>query len=268
MLDSLIGVPVVISSSNRDKTPFRPGNHFAFPVVLVHNGQMPLAWSQAQPLHVSYRWLTPDGEVVEGEGLRTALPHSPILPGARFDLNVTGISPDNEGSYLLQLSLVLEGVHWACDVGPNGSTQVAALVTAPPAWPAELGNSGGGRALRGAMAADELARILAKRPLGNLSAEPAAVNVPSCPDKPSIATRRERRGGGWRNRLLTALGVRGLEEQLSDVIELASRQQKLALELEHQIISLREELQGTPASKARMVRSSPELLGPPKGKLR
>ena len=261
-IESLIGVPVVISSSNRDKVPFRPGSRFEFPIVLTHNGQHPLEWSQGQPLNISYRWLTPNGEIVEREGLRTALPVGSLAPGARLELDVAGISPDDEGSYLLQLSLVLERIHWACDVGSDGWTQVDTLITPAPAWPAELENSRGGRALRGATAAAELARLVAKKTVaGKLSSGfEAASIVTSDPGCSTTATdKHEPARRGLRNWLRGALGVRGLEAQLSEVIQLASRQEEHALELEQQIGMLRQELQGDPPSlRERAVRSKPQ----------
>lgn len=265
VLDSLVGVPVVISASNRDKVPFRPGSRFEFPVVLTHTGEHALDWSQEQPLNLSYRWLTPEGEDVDRDGRRTALPADRLIPGARLELDVAGVAPDEEGSYLLQVSLVLEGAHWACDMGSDGWTQLEALVAPAPAWPGELENSRGGRALRGAMAAAELARLVAKRTVaGRLSSGPAASTITAEPDNSSIATNvSEPVRQGWRAWLRGALGVRGLEDQLSDVIEIASRQEEQALSLEQQIVMLREELLGaSSSSKGRAIQSNGKTPSP------
>jgi len=252
IVESLVGIPVVIGASNRDKVPFRPGSRFEFPVVLTHNGQDELDWSQQAALNLSYRWLTSKGEVIERDGRRTELPAGALVPGARIELDVVGVSPEDEGSYQLQVSLVLEGAHWACDMGTEGWTQLEALVAPAPAWPDVLSDSNGGRAIRGAMVAAELARSIAKRSIdGKLSLTPPAPAIDIDMDRSASAgTVIFPRQRGMRAWLLAAFGVRGLEKQLSDVIEIANRQEKQALSLEQQIVTLREDLLRASASPA------------------
>lgn len=82
-----------------------------------------------QPLiRVAYRWLTWEGEVFEGEGIRTALPH-PLAPGERCLVAMNVAAPAIAGRYLLAPDLVHEHVRWfACQ-----SPSVEMLVTAPEA---------------------------------------------------------------------------------------------------------------------------------------
>jgi hypothetical protein len=74
----------------------------------------------------AYRWLTPEGVLLEGEGHRTALPH-PLGPGESclVEMNVT--APHLAGRYLLAPDLVHEHVRWfQCQAEP-----VEMLITAP-----------------------------------------------------------------------------------------------------------------------------------------
>ena len=224
VLTSLVDVPIAVIMSNKDTLAFRPGSRFVLPVVLINKGESPLGWSQQNPLNLSYRWLAEDGEMLERDGRRTAIPVTQLPPGSRIELEMEGASPDSEGCYQLQLSLVLEGVHWACDIGSAGWVQRVTNVTPAPAWPTNLKGSPSGRALRGAMVAAELARHLEKRTL--------AVKVAETDSVIAVET--------W---LRALLGLRGLEQQLVDVIALASSQEQRGRELENQIVSLKEELQ-------------------------
>ncbi len=242
VLASLIDVPIALVVSNKDTLPFRPGSDFELSVVLINKGDRPLGWSQQNPLNLSYRWLTVDGELLERDGRRTTIPVSPLPPGSRVELDVDGSAPEDEGCYQLQLSLVLEGVHWACDVGSDGWVQRVTNVTPAPAWPIDLKDSRGGRALRGAMVAAELARHLENRTFAVEELQTASVSVTasdgSLIDEPKSLFQPMR---DW---LRTLLGVRGLEQQLADVITLAGNQAQLGRELESHILTLKEELQG------------------------
>ena len=96
------------------------GDHRPFRVWVHNEGS---EWwpggEDRQPLiRLSYRWLTPNGDVVEGEGHRTPLPR-PLGPGESclVEMNVT--APFLAGSYLLAPDLVHEHVRWfQCDSPP------------------------------------------------------------------------------------------------------------------------------------------------------
>ena len=241
VLTSLIDVPISIVVSNKDTLPFRPGNQFELPVVLINKGETPLGWSQQNPLNLSYRWLSEDGELLERDGRRTTIPVTPLVPSKRVEVEMAGISPEDAGSYQLQLSLVLEGVHWACDVASSGWIQRVTNVTPAPAWPADLKVSRGGRALRGAMVAADLARQLEKRTFAVKEA-PTESETTTASDLSSVQEPKSF-FHPMRNWLRALLGVRGLEQQLVDVIALASSQEQRARELENQISTFKEELQ-------------------------
>jgi len=241
MLTSLIDVPISLIVSNKDTLPIRPGSQFEFPIVLTNEGECPVGWSHENPLKLSYRWLTEDGVVIERDGRRTAIPFSPLPPGSRVELELEGSAPDDEGCYQLQLSLVLEGVHWACDVGNEGWVQRVTNVTPAPAWPTDLNNSRGGRALRGAMVAAELARHLDKRTFAVKPVQTEPVKAGATKSSPT--TEPKSIFQPMRDWIRALLGVRGLEQQLVDVIALATSQEQRGRELETQIVTLKEELQ-------------------------
>jgi len=241
MLTSLIDVPISLIVSNKDTLPFRPGSQFELPVVLINKGERPIAWSQQNLLTLSYRWLTEDGDMLERDGRRTWLPVTSLPPGSRVELEMEGTSPDDEGCYQLQLSLVLEGVHWACDLGSEGWVQRVTNVIPASAWPTDLKDSRGGRALRGAMVAAELARHLEKRSFAVQVAPTETVTATA--SESSLTDDPKSLFHLMRDWLRALLGVRGLEQQLVDVIALASSQEQRGRELENQIVSLKEELQ-------------------------
>jgi hypothetical protein len=81
-------------------------------------------------IRVAYRWLTPQGAMLEPEGFRTALPH-PLAPGESclVEMNVT--APPTAGRYLLTPDLVHEHIRWFdCESQP-----VEMLVVADEAAP-------------------------------------------------------------------------------------------------------------------------------------
>lgn len=249
---SLIDVPIVVSFSNKNALPFRPGSRFEVPIVLANEGVYTLDWSPANAPKLAYRWLQDGGDVVERDGLRTSLPTDPLIPGASVEIDLGGISPEVPGVYELQASLVLEGVHWACDVGSAGWAKRRIDVNPGPRWPTNLKDSRGARALRGAMVAAELARGMHKRSFvvseeATGAATGAKANAEASPVMPG---RRAEAARKLRNWLRCALGVAGLERQLEDVVAIARRQEVRSQELEEQIISLRVELKVDPENHA------------------
>jgi hypothetical protein len=69
-------------------------------------------------IRAAYRWLTPGGEVFEGEGVRTALPH-PLAPGESCLMAMNVTAPPVPGRYLLAPDLVHEHVRWfQCQSAP------------------------------------------------------------------------------------------------------------------------------------------------------
>lgn len=70
-------------------------------------------WPVDLPTRVglSYRWLTPEGQIVVENGSRT-YPESPLPPGVEWVVAQTVTPPEVAGSYLLELDLVYEMVAW------------------------------------------------------------------------------------------------------------------------------------------------------------
>jgi 2-polyprenyl-3-methyl-5-hydroxy-6-metoxy-1,4-benzoquinol methylase len=89
----------------------RPGSRF-FLAVEVHNRtDIYLKSVGPYPVHLSYHWLSPNGQYVVFDGERTRL-----VPGARPDSAVvyqlTVTSPDTPGMYVLRVTLVQESIAW------------------------------------------------------------------------------------------------------------------------------------------------------------
>lgn len=242
ILSTLVNVPLIVTFSNRESLPVRPGSWFELPIVLTIKGENSLDWTPQNSLKLSYRWLDQDGNMVEREGRRTEIPSGFLAPGARLELDLGGVSPEEAGLYELQVSLVLEGVHWACDLGDAGWVQRFVQVSTAPAWPDKLGQSRGGRALRGALVAREIAWLLHKRPLvmsgevTDIENKTLTASLDSRAIKPPTFVRR------LGNRFRALLGISGLERQLDDVLTLANQQDEHAQDLEKQLALLREEL--------------------------
>jgi hypothetical protein len=96
-----------------DHRPFR---------VSVHNEGTewwPGGGEDRRPLiRVAYRWLTPEGAVVEPEGIRTFLPH-PLGPGESCLVMMNVTAPPIPGRYVLAPDLVHEHVRWfKCEARP------------------------------------------------------------------------------------------------------------------------------------------------------
>ena len=62
-------------------------------------------------VRVSYRWRSPGGEIVVGDGLRTPFPHT-VRPGESALVPVDVTAPALPGAYVLELDLVHEHVRW------------------------------------------------------------------------------------------------------------------------------------------------------------
>jgi hypothetical protein len=67
-------------------------------------------------VHLSYHWLDRKRQPVVYDGLRTQLPGD-LKPGESVTLKVAIRSPDKPGEYVLQMTLVQEGVAWFSDQG-------------------------------------------------------------------------------------------------------------------------------------------------------
>jgi FkbM family methyltransferase len=178
-LTSLAKTDILFELVDAAALSLAPATFFNLPLLITSRNAAPVAWREDSALNVSYRWLNEAGIPVGPEGQRTRLV-SPLTSGQTVRVDLTGDSPVDVGAYRLIVSLVLEGAHWACDVGQSGWIGVEAQVTVPPAWPPHLLVSPGGKALRGALAGRQLASLLADWKEGPKQVpEPAYIVEPS-----------------------------------------------------------------------------------------
>jgi hypothetical protein len=93
--------------------PFAEGEKRDITVRVENRGTHLWPWGElgSPRIRVSYRWLTPAGEVVVGDGLRTQLPHA-VPPGESCLVPVDVIAPSEAGSLVLALDLVHEYTRW------------------------------------------------------------------------------------------------------------------------------------------------------------
>lgn len=96
------------------------GDHRPFRVRAHNEGteRWPGGEERRPLIRVAYRWLTTAGEVVEPEGIRTALPH-PLAPGESCLVAMHVTAPATAGRYVLAPDLVHEHVRWfGCESQP------------------------------------------------------------------------------------------------------------------------------------------------------
>jgi len=85
--------------------------------VLVENlSAIPWASGEVQPVFACYHWRDKTGKVIVYDGIRSRLPEI-IEPAARRQVPVSVIPPPVAGEYLLEVTLVHEGVTWMEDDG-------------------------------------------------------------------------------------------------------------------------------------------------------
>lgn len=70
------------------------------------------------PVHISYHWLDKTGETVVFDGIRTPL-MPPLPPMGMRDVPIEVITPRDEGTYTLQITLVQEFQFWFEQLLPN-----------------------------------------------------------------------------------------------------------------------------------------------------
>ncbi len=217
---------------------FIAGSSFNLSLIIFNAGSQPVAWSAENPLHISYRWINEAGECVEREGLRTSIP-CPLAPKTELPVTLRGRTQEEPGNYRLQPSLVLEGVHWACDIDALGWAELNVQVLSRPAWPQDLKDSVGGRALRGALARAGLARSLAGNIPGPKFQQEAYFSVDQSPEAtlpaPDAETRKVSRTSRFRNWVRRTLGIQNVQRDLERVANAVTRQEQRSAEL-HQYL--------------------------------
>jgi hypothetical protein len=99
-----------------------PGDSILLPVE-IQNTSNEDWWnfagaSGSGEMHVTYRWLRPDGTTEVGEGGRTILWRDVDAHGA-ITMPIRVMAPPTAGTRTLRLTVVAEGIRW-CD-GPGGT---------------------------------------------------------------------------------------------------------------------------------------------------
>lgn len=82
-----------------------------FSVTVTNTGTVTWPAGGATPVHLSYHWLGPTGQVVAWDGARGVLP-ADVAPGQSAVVTIPIVSPQTVGPYTLRLDLVQEGVTW------------------------------------------------------------------------------------------------------------------------------------------------------------
>jgi hypothetical protein len=98
------------------------------PIILTNNSNFTWPAAGANPVTLSYHWLTPSGATVVWDGLRTKLA-ADLLPGQSVQLQANLAFPSAEGSYTLRWDLVHEGLSW---FSGKGVTPSAKLIDVSP----------------------------------------------------------------------------------------------------------------------------------------
>ncbi len=73
-------------------------------------------------INVTYRWLDKDNRVAIPDGIRTSLPHD-VNPNEETTLEAKVAAPSQTGDFILELSMVQEGVAWFQERG-NETTKI------------------------------------------------------------------------------------------------------------------------------------------------
>jgi hypothetical protein len=94
-----------------------PSEQFTIDVSIINRSQQVWAGDSLHPVNCCYHWLKISGEVLVFEGLRSALPSGGVVPGLALDAQIQVNAPQEQGTYILVLTLVQEGVYWFEDQG-------------------------------------------------------------------------------------------------------------------------------------------------------
>ena len=80
-------------------------------VRVQNTGASVISSKSPHPVYLSYHWRTPAGEVVEFDGERTVFPID-LAPGRTITVPAMIRTPASPGPYMLELTMVREGVAW------------------------------------------------------------------------------------------------------------------------------------------------------------
>ncbi len=97
------------------------------PVNLVNLSEVPLSPYSSLPLFFGYHWRKHSGELVVWDGIRTQLPLV-MHKGDEAEVLVMVQAPAEPGVYLLEISMVREGVTWYDDQVPGLPLRIEAAI--------------------------------------------------------------------------------------------------------------------------------------------
>ena len=98
------------------------------PVNLVNLSDVPLSPYVSLPLFLGYHWRKQSGELVVWDGIRTPLTLV-MHKGDEVEVLVMVQAPSEPGVYMLEISMVREGVTWYDDQVPGLPLRIEAVVT-------------------------------------------------------------------------------------------------------------------------------------------
>lgn len=84
---------------------------FTSNVRLENTGTSTISSHTNPPIFISYHWRDLEGSMVIQEGHRTPIPIE-LLPGRQLTVPMLITAPDHVGQYLLEITLVHEGIRW------------------------------------------------------------------------------------------------------------------------------------------------------------
>ncbi len=91
--------------------------NFQLSITLVNQSQQTWVGTVLHPLYLSYRWLNEAGEVVVADGLRTKIPNGQLALGQQVEMTLSIQTPNQPGSYMLQVMPVSELYAWFDSLG-------------------------------------------------------------------------------------------------------------------------------------------------------
>jgi hypothetical protein len=92
-------------------TFMRAGMPAKVKVVIENRSELGWASDEDMPIYASYHWHLCNGKCISFDGIRTNLPRL-IAPDASAEMDVHVLPPGRAGEYILELTLVHEGVCW------------------------------------------------------------------------------------------------------------------------------------------------------------
>lgn len=104
--------------------------HANLPINLVNLSEVPLSPYSSLPLFLGYHWRKSSGELVLWDGIRTPLPLV-LHKGDEEEVLVMVQAPEKPGNYVLEISMVREGVTWYDGQVPGLPLRIEAVITSP-----------------------------------------------------------------------------------------------------------------------------------------